>query len=285
MNTQIFKPGQIAPHPDNSTNKLYYVYCDGLLLSLVEKHVQWRPLTHDELSGLPIDVVAEHYLGELGENMCVALEVSCVIEHTVYRFKHLRSLLFSLDITQFTVIARGKQLIDWHNHSRYCGACGKPTLPHESDRARHCQACDLTFYPKIAPCIIVLVTRGNTMLLARSPHFPEGMYSTLAGFVEAGESVEDCLHREVLEEVGVKVKNLHYITSQPWPFPHQLMLGFHAEYDSGDIVVDGEEIVAADWFHYENLPSIPPPFSISGQLIQRYVNTVKANSKIDSPLK
>ena len=134
-----------------------------------------------------------------------------------------------------------------------------------------CDSCESQHYPRLAPSMIVLVTRGDEILLARSPRFVIGVYSTLAGFVEPGESVEHCVAREVREEVGLEVKNLHYIGSQGWPFPHSLMLGFHAEYAGGDIVMQEDEIEDARWFRVDDLPPLPASRSIARHLIDLYV--------------
>src|SRR5690606_32054782 len=139
------------------------------------------------------------------------------------------------------------------------------------ERAMECTRCELRNYPRLSPSMIVLVTRGDEILLARSPRFVSGIYSTLAGFVEAGESVEQCVAREVFEEVGVAVKNIQYLGSQGWPFPHSLMLGFHAEYASGDIVMQPEEIEDAQWFNVHELPPLPASRSIARYLIDVYV--------------
>jgi NAD+ diphosphatase len=138
-----------------------------------------------------------------------------------------------------------------------------------------CEPCGTLNYPRIAPCVIVLVTRGEELLLARNANFPRPMYSTLAGFIEVGESVEETLVREVREEVGVEVRNLRYFQSQSWPFPNQLMLGFFAEYAGGEIVCDPSEIADARWFHHRELPMIPPGASVSGQLIRHYIQTLQ----------
>jgi len=238
----------------------------------------WSPLSDADFARYNFALCSEHYLGKLGELNCVAHEVELPAENIAageecadLQFHNLRSLLFKIDSTQFTIAARGKNIINWHNQHRFCGACGTTTETHTADRAKVCTACNLTFYPRISPCVIVLITKGEELLLARNANFPEGVYSTLAGFIEAGETVEQALHREVFEEVGVRVKNLRYFSSQPWPFPHQLMLGFFAEYDSGEINVDGIEIAEAKWWRYDELPFTPPKISISGQLIAQYV--------------
>lgn len=134
-----------------------------------------------------------------------------------------------------------------------------------------CEHDNLRLYPRISPSMIVLVTRGDEILLARSPRFVTGMYSALAGFVEPGESAEDCVHREVMEEVQVRIKNLKYRGSQCWPFPHSMMLGFHAEYESGEIVPRAEEIEDARWFHVDDLPPLPANRSIARYLIEAYL--------------
>ena len=147
---------------------------------------------------------------------------------------------------------------------------------HGSDRARVCSSCGLVCYPRLSPSIIVLVTRGDEMLLARNANWPTNMYSTLAGFVEPGESIEQTVHREVAEEVGIRVRNLRYLGSQSWPFPNSLMLGFHAEYAGGEIVCQESEIADARWFRYDDLPNVPPGTAISGWLMDEFIRAVKA---------
>ena len=134
-----------------------------------------------------------------------------------------------------------------------------------------CAGCGYFQYPRITPCIITLVTDGEHALLGRSARFPEGFYSCLAGFMEAGETAEQALAREVMEESGISVKNLQYLNSQSWPFPHSLMLGFMAEYAGGEIRIDDDEIFDAAWFHYQDLPMVPPPGSIARSLIDQWI--------------
>lgn len=186
---------------------------------------------------------------------------------------HLYSLLNRLPESTFALFGRATQIVQWFEQHQYCGRCASPTRLLDAERALRCDSCEMLYFPKLAPCIITLVTRGDQVLLARGPQFPPGLFSTLAGFIEAGESAEQALRREVEEEVGVKVGKLEYFSSQPWPFPHQLMLGFFAEYESGDIVVDGEEIHEANWWSIDELPKTPPASSISGQLIGAYIRS------------
>lgn len=172
---------------------------------------------------------------------------------------------------QFSLASRAVQLINWRRQHRYCGQCGGPTQGSDTEHFRWCDRCELRFYPRISPCIIVLVTRGDEVLLARGRrHRTRGYYSTLAGFMEAGESAEQAVHREVFEEVGVQLSNVRYRNSQTWPFPHQLMLGFTAEYAGGDLELQEDEIDAAQWWPLRDLPPHPPSHSISGWLIETY---------------
>jgi NAD+ diphosphatase len=167
------------------------------------------------------------------------------------RRSDLRSWLGRVDPALFYLAGRAAQIIDWHQGHRFCGRCGTEMADHDTDRARICPECGLVNYPRLSPSIIVLVTRGEEMLLARNANWPTGMYSTLAGFVEPGESIEQTVHREVAEEVGIRVKDLRYLGSQSWPFPNSLMLGFHAAYEAGEIVCQDGEIADARWFRYD----------------------------------
>lgn len=183
----------------------------------------------------------------------------------------LRSLVGSLEDAHFSLWGRAAHILQWAARHMFCGSCGGPTESHSLDLARFCGHCDISYYPATAPCIIVLIHRGPEVLLARSPRFPKRIFSTLAGFIEPGESAEEAVHREVEEEVGVQIAAPRYFASQPWPFPGQLMLGFYAEYLSGDIEVDGIEIVEAGWFRPSELPDIPIAATIAGTLIRNYL--------------
>ena len=166
---------------------------------------------------------------------------------------------------------RAVQIVEWERTNRFCGRCGIPNELAMGERAMRCPQCRLLRFPQLSPAIITLVHRGDEVLLARSHRFPEGLFSALAGFVEPGETVEGALVREVEEEVGIRVKNLEYRSSQPWPFPNSLMLGFWAEYESGAIVLEEAEIAEAHWFPVDALPNIPGPISIANQLITSWV--------------
>src|SRR6478672_10812631 len=162
-----------------------------------------------------------------------------------------------------------------HYLGRYCGRCGAAMRDKPGERAKECTACGHIAYPRISPAMMVLVTRGFDLLLARANRFPGAMYSALAGFVEAGESIEDCIHREVLEEVGIEVRDLRYFTSQAWPFPHSLMIAYTAEYAAGDMRPCDAEIADAQWFSLDALPQLPSPISVSRKLIDATIERLR----------
>lgn len=171
--------------------------------------------------------------------------------------------------------SRAKQLAVWLHENQFCGACGSKLEAAVLTPARRCDACGFVAYPRISSVCIVLISRGDEILLARSPHFPPGIYSALAGYVEAGESVEACAHREVREETGIGIRNLCWFGSQSWPFPHSLMLGFFAEYAGGELVLQQAEIEDAQWFRRDNLPTLPHPSTIAYRMIQAWVTREK----------
>lgn len=182
----------------------------------------------------------------------------------------LRGLLMTLGESMFPIIGKSWQFLYFLRTHKFCGQCGGKTVRVEEEIATECINCAHRCYPRISPSIIVAVHRPGQILLAKGVrHKDSDMYSVLAGFVESGESIEDTVHREVYEEVGVKVANLDYFNSQPWPFPHSLMLGFTAKFVEGDIRIDEKEIVDAQWFDLHRLPTIPPRFSIAGRLIDK----------------
>lgn len=180
----------------------------------------------------------------------------------------LRNRLGAVEDDEFLMAGRAQQLAHWREFHRFCGRCGGSTRLELHERVLACSACSALYYPRIAPCVIGIVVRGNECLLAHNARFADGLYSALAGFVEAGENAEQALIREIREETGIEACELEYIGSQPWPFPSQLMLGFIARYRSGEIAVDGVEITHAQWFTADDLPQIPPPHTISGKLIR-----------------
>ena len=232
----------------------------------------------DDLKWTEMEFVHRQFLGYLDKKPCYVnvLNDSSVIPQEMM-LSSLRNLLGRIPDNLFVICSRSLQICDWYTANQFCGYCGKKTTMHEKERAMICDCNNVMIYPRISPCIIVLVTRGEELLLAHNKNFPGEFYSTLAGFIEPGETAESAIEREVFEEVSVSVQNIQYYGSQSWPFPSQLMLGYHAEYLDGEVKPDGEEIDKADWFHYDNLPQVPTGnISISGQLIESYLEKLKS---------
>lgn len=189
----------------------------------------------------------------------------------------LRGALIHCSTETFNVLARAWQYALFLRTHKYCGQCGSQMHKVSWEMAMHCHNCQHRCYPRVSPCIIVSIYRDNEILLAMGTrHKDIGMYSTLAGFVESGESLEEAVHREVKEEVGVNIKNIRYFDSQAWPFPHSIMVGYIAEHASGAINIDDDEICDANWYQIDQLPKIPPTFSIAGRLIEETIKIIKA---------
>ncbi len=230
--------------------------------------VQVSLLSHFFKSLLPKAQVL--YLGQhRGEQCYLAVVEENVGDHLLVDF---RSIMPDVHPSEEQLISRALQLITWQKQHQYCGQCGGLTVRSKTEIAMICETCAIHYYPRISPCMMCLIVRGDECLLAHHHRQREGMYSTLAGFVEAGESIEQTVHREVMEEVGLTVTNLRYFSSQPWPFPHQLMVAYFADYESGEIILQDEEIADAQWFHYSRLPMVPPTATLSGRLIEAFVN-------------
>lgn len=184
---------------------------------------------------------------------------------------NVRQLISTCSNHLFKIISRAKELVHWLHDNQFCGRCAAPTFFDTSSSALQCSQCGHMLFPRLSPACIVLVTHEDTLLLARSPYFASGLYSTLAGFVEAGESAEEAAHREVFEETGIVIKNLRYFGSQPWPFPHSLMIGFLADYDHGEIRLQEEEIEDAQWFTKDALPTLPHKGTIARSMIDMWL--------------
>ena len=269
----MFRPD--SKTPQSRDDELHIVFQNGQLLSDMRSRTGCL-IALEQLKLVGWTEVRRQFLGYWEDQPCYAIEIDDVDQPDPTQFQkgNLYHILGRVDEQLFALAGRASQLLDWERDHRYCGRCGSLMTLDVQERAMRCDPCRSIHYPRIAPCVIVLVTRGEDLLLARNANFPQPMYSTLAGFIEAGETAEQTLAREVREEVGVEVCNLRYFQSQSWPFPNQLMLGFFADYAGGEIVCDLEEIADADWFHYTQLPLIPPVSSISGQLIQHYIDTL-----------
>ena len=209
------------------------------------------------------------FIGELNHTKIFALEKSG-LESTTSYYMAFRSILDTLTPGELKTFFRSCHLLNWHKQSLFCGSCGAKMRMAEEEFVKICHAHpNHRLYPHYSPSMIVLVRHGSKLLLGRSAHFAKGMYSTLAGFVEAGETVEEAVAREVMEEVGINVKNIRPISTSPWPFPNTLMLAYEAEAVSSKLRIDPTELEDAQWFDYDNLPILPPKATISYQLISR----------------
>ena len=267
----------IQPPVESPERYLWFVFRGAELLVTTPPQIALPHCNHPNILGMMPQRI--QYLGVLGEQHCFTAELAAgVAAPQGWVWQGLRGLFGALDDAQFALAGRALQIVDWDRTHQYCGACGAPTVARTSERSRECPGCGLVAYPRLAPAVMGLVRRGREILLARSPRFAKGVYSALAGFVEPGETLEQCLEREVHEEVGIRVRKVRYFASQPWPFPHSLMIAFFADYDSGEIRIDGEEIEDARWFdvgNFENLPRLPARISIARRLIDAAIGEMR----------
>ena len=215
------------------------------------------------------------FIGYLDGVPCYTLYSDLSNPPTGYTPVPIRTLAGTLSPAGFSAVSRGYQLAHWLRRTSYCGACGGPLSASEKEHSFYCPVCNLWSYPPVSPAIITAILKGREILLGHNQKFPHGRYSLIAGFVEPGESLEDCLRREVLEEVGVEVNKIRYLGSQTWPFPHSLMVGFVCNYTGGKIRVDGEEITHAQWFSLDSLPNIFPKGSISRDIMDWCVSNIR----------
>lgn len=239
--------------------------------------VQGNQLLTDPNGKLPCADIAQFPLaeteytakiGELeGRSAYVLLWPAAEAEPAGYRWTPLRQLFLNSNAETFALAGRACQVQHFLQTHQYCGRCGSDTVHVEHELAVLCPQCDFVCYPRISPCIIVAIYRGTDILLARGNRHPEGVFSLLAGFVESGESLEEAVHREVFEEAGIEICDIHYAFSQPWPFPHSLMAGFTAQWKSGDLKLDPSELIEGGWFPLDDLPQIPPAGTIASRLI------------------
>jgi NAD+ diphosphatase len=258
--------GDTAPQNDAHT---FVFRGDELLV-----HAERLTLPDDDaFRALGADSDAVHAVGLWEQRYCRAAWVAPHAEPAPgYAFTKLRALFGSVDEQLLSIAGRAYQIAEWARTHRYCGACATPMQAVAGERCRRCPSCGMTAYPRISPAMMVLIRNGDAILLARHTVSPTGRFSALAGFLEAGESAEDAVHREVYEEVGLKVDRLRYFGSQSWPFPHSLMIAFTAEYVSGEIRIDETEIAEARWFGPgDALPEFAPGVSIASALISAHL--------------
>lgn len=218
--------------------------------------------------------------GDYNGKKCIAIEVEGQIPNG-FHLSNLRATFTLLGETLFRITGRAFHLLHWDRTHQFCGVCGTPLNNDPTETAKVCGNCEYKVYPRISPAIIVAVEKGDKLLMAHSTRYPTKMFSVVAGFVEPGESLEECVAREVKEETNIEVKDIKYFGSQAWPFPDALMLGFTAKYAGGEIIPDGEEIDKADWFGIDDFPEkIPGNISISRSLINWFLAKHKKEALI-----
>ncbi len=254
--------GEISPF-------YYFIFRKNDLLVFSEKDGAVIPFLSD-ITEINLDAIQKRYFGLLDNHPCYFGEVSPDTDPPKdMSFLGLRNLYGLLEEEHLWIAGRALQLRNWDRTTQYCSSCGIRTETNRKERAKICPNCGLLNFPRISPAIIVGVINQDTdrILLANGAHFPSNLYSVLAGFVEPGETLEECVSREVKEEVGLEVENITYFGSQSWPFPDSLMIGFLADYTRGKISVDKSEIRDANWFPKDNLPPIPSKISIARKII------------------
>lgn len=266
-----FKPAIKAGLAD--VPSIWFAFQGNAFLVSIQGEEVTVPLAAD-ITPLVGNPLSREYLGTIDGIPCFCAEVAPGPAPGGLQYSGLRALFSSLSEDYFRIAGRASQIVDWVRTHMYCGACGARTEAKPGERARECPSCRHLSYPRISPAVIVAVVRDEKILLAHSARFTKGFSSVLAGFVEAGENLEECVHREVKEEVGIEVKNLRYFGSQPWPFPNSLMIAFTAEHASGEIRIDGVEIEAADWYPASALPAgLPSTHSVARKLIDWFVSS------------
>jgi NAD+ diphosphatase len=226
------------------------------------------PLIHDA-SELRLNPLRTQYLGMLDGRDCFSAELPLTFAWPEgMAFHNLIEAFGKLDEVFYKTAVYAQQIVAWDRDHQYCSRCGSITHSQDRERAKKCPQCNLIVFPRISPAMMVCIIRENRILLARNRMFAGGFYSVLAGFVDPGERLEECVRREVKEEVGLQIENIRYFNSQPWPFPNSLMIAFIADYKAGEIKVDGNEIIEADWFSAKELPKCPSgKLSVAGKLI------------------
>lgn len=215
---------------------------------------------------LPLEPVSISHVGSIGDIDCYAVESGADAPKGM-EYSELRPLFTLLPDRHFSMAGKAFQIIEWDRTYRFCTRCGAVVIKKTDNRAKTCPSCGLVSYPPVTPAIIVAVVRDGKILLAHSRRFKFAFYSVLAGFVEPGETLEECVHREVREEVGIEIADIKYFGSLPWPFPNVLMAGFTASHASGEIAIDTSELTDAGWYSPDNLPAIPGKGTIARQLI------------------
>ncbi|AUB59191.1 NADH pyrophosphatase [Methanobacterium sp. MZ-A1] len=264
-----YKP-EFTPNKENNENAYWFLFNSNELLVEMGK-IPEIPYTKS-LEELKINPIRLQYLGTFNGHPCYSGELPSEIQvPRGMAFKDLRSLYDIIEEDLYLLAGRASQIVNWDRTHQFCGQCGAPTITKDDEMAKLCPECGFTSFTRLSPAVITAIIKDGKLLMALHTRTSGNMYGLIAGFVEPGETLTEAVQRETMEEVGLKVKNIEYFGSQPWPYPHSLMIGFTADYDSGEIEVDGKEIIDAKWFDSDQLPQVPSRMSIAGELIQWYL--------------
>ena len=263
-NITRFIPGVDDISPKTNKDIYFLFFNDELLVKCKDS----RSIIPTVIDLEDLELINVQYIGSIDNLKCFCGEIpkDAIIPQGLY-LSTLKSLTHKLSEDMFWIGGRAIQIVNWNNENKYCGRCGTLTQNFDGERSKKCPKCGLSNYPRICPAIIVAVVREGKLLLAHNNQFPKDLYSVVSGFLEVGETFEDCVVREVREETGIIVKNIKYFGNQPWPFPNSLMIGFTAEYASGEIKVDGKEIGSAGWYSSTEMPLAPDSISLAKELI------------------
>lgn len=258
----------ITPYPGQSADATWFIFNRDKVMLLGDA----LPRSTNALQ-----LTWVRFVGNLGDMPCYVGELIGEAPQEANWYT-LRQKISVLPKPYQHALSRAWQLLQFERCHRYCSQCASPLSKYNEDGSKTCQSCNAVYYPRISPAMMVVVMRYDEILLARAPHFSPGLYSALAGFVEPGETLEACVHREVMEEVGIRIDGLRYMGSQQWPFPHSLMLAFQAQYVSGDITPQPGEIDDARWFKIDELPILPMKASIAHWLIEQTIHDFKKSA-------
>lgn len=268
----MFKPSPKPLH-DETEDDIWFLFRENKLMMFKDGENYTLPKLRD-LKALSVNLINVQCMGAYREKNCHCGEFKGEIEDKNVVYMDLMTLSEIADRDTYTLAAKGNLLLKWLKLNKYCGVCGAPTYLKDSytERALVCSKCGNTTWPRTSPAIIVAVTKEDKLLLVYNNQFPERKYSVIAGFVEYGETFEECVKREVYEEAGIRIKNIKYFGSQPWPFPNSMMVAFTAEYLEGELMADGEEIAHAGWFSKEEIEGkYDNSMSIGTQLIKWFI--------------
>ena len=276
-----FLAGVVPPEPGDAPRppSLLFAFRNDELL-VVDAQNAAATIPRATAADLGLHAERTQFIGVLSGALCFAIDVEGdVTPPRGHRFATIRSLFGALPDDEIVVAGTASQIMYWDRGHQFCAKCGRPIAQKATERAKRCDVCRIDYFPRIHPAMIVLVHDGSQILMARPPRFPARWYALVAGFLEPGETFEECAAREVLEETGIAIDDLRYVGSQPWPFPHQIMVGFFARATSRAITIDRAELEDARWFDASSMPELPPPVSIARKMIDAWLDEQRALPK------